>query len=583
MSWNIGRSYVIYQQAEDRNLRLIKGLLIGLLWLAPLYAADIPETAKNHIRERVAKGLNQGIVIAVIDADGVAIFSEGTTKKGGDKLNEHKVFEIGSISKTFTTLILADMVQKGEVSLDDPISKYLPDGVKAPRYKGQDITLGHLATHRSSLPRMPANFEPSNPNDPYADYDEALLYAFLNSLELDRDIGSQFAYSNLGMGLLGTLLARVANTDYETLLQQRVLDPLKMKETWVAVTDQNREMFAFGHSGGEQTSNWHMGSLAGAGTVKATLADMVTYMSAQMGLKPSKLQKAMRLSQQEYQNYGMGLGWMFEGENILQHGGATGGYQAYAAMLRDGSKGVVVLTNSDESVRTLGLHVLKPELELPPVRQHIENALTSIAINEGAGAAIQKYIHYKVNYPEEYDFSEGGLNNLGYHLLREDKVADAIAIFELNVAENPQSSNTYDSLGEAYKIKGNTDMAIKHYSKSIDLNPNNVNAMNMLKEMGTSYQRKEQELSEADLAPYLGQFQLNERLVFTVSHQGSQLLVQLTGQGAIPVFPTGKDRFYAKVVDAQISFNRAQDGRVESLTLHQNGSHIAPRIEATND
>lgn len=564
-------------------MRFLKALMIGLLCAGFVQAAEVPENVKKHIQERIDKDINQGIVIAVIDADGVDYFSAGTTQmEGGSKVDENKVFEIGSISKTFTTLILADMVQKGEVALEDPISKYLPDGINSPKFDGKEITLGHLATHRSSLPRMPTNFRPSNQADPYADYTEELLYEFINGVELEREIGSDMAYSNVGMGLLGTLLARAADTDYETLLKKRVLKPLKMKHSWLKVNDKNRKILAYGHNAGQQVSNWHLASMAGAGAIKATTADMVRYISAQMGLKKSRLSKAMKLTQEEYKGYEMGLGWMFEGDEIVHHGGATGGYRAFSAFKRDGSKGVVLLTNSDEGIQRLGLHVLNPEIELNPVKVKIDRLIASTAMEKGAAPAIQKYLHYKVNAPDEYEFYEQALNNLGYALLGKEKVDDAIAIFELNVSEYPESSNPYDSLGEAYKLKGNKDLAIKHYTKSIDLNPGNNHGIEMLKEMGVTYKKKDLDLAEADLAPYLGQFQLTPQLVFTVSNQGNQLFVQLTGQPALPVYPSEKDHFYSKAVNAQISFNRGEDGTVESLTLHQNGNHNAPRIESAD-
>lgn len=125
------------------------------------------------------------------------------------------------MSKIFTALILADMVAKGEVSLDDPAEKYLPAGAKIPERNGRKITLRDLAHHRSSLPRLPDNMPFGNPADPYSDYSEKMLLDYLGRHQLTRDIGSQFEYSNLGFGLLGYLLGRGGHSDYETLLARR--------------------------------------------------------------------------------------------------------------------------------------------------------------------------------------------------------------------------------------------------------------------------------------------------------------------------------------------------------------------------
>lgn len=317
--------------------------------------------------------------------------------------------------------------------------------------------------------------------------------------------------------------------------------------------------------------------MVAAGAIKSTAADMVRYISAQMGVQKSKLYDAMKQTQQEYKDYEMGLGWMFEGDSIIHHGGATGGYRAFSAFLRDGSKGVVVLTNSTEGASRIGLHLLDSEHELGDVKQNIGIALKDFE-KQGAQATIAKYLHLKVNYPDDYEFGEVILNRMGYKFLEAEKVDDAIAIFELNVSEYPSSSNPYDSLGEAFMTKGINELAIMHYEKSLELNPANTNAVTMLEKMGVTYKPKEMKLTAEELAPYLGRYELRKGLIFTVTEEDAQLMVQLTGQRSLPVFASSKDHFFSKAVDAQISFNRAEDGSVDSLTLHQNGNHNAPRL-----
>ena len=117
----------------------------------------------------------------------------------GRPLDGNTVFEIGSISKVFTALVLADMVRKGELALEDPVAKYLPDTVKVPARNGRQITLLDLATQSSGLPRMPTNFTPKDPANPYADYTIRQLYDFLSGYQLPRDPGERYEYSNLGL------------------------------------------------------------------------------------------------------------------------------------------------------------------------------------------------------------------------------------------------------------------------------------------------------------------------------------------------------------------------------------------------
>jgi CubicO group peptidase (beta-lactamase class C family) len=180
---------------------------------------------------------NVGIAVGIVDANGRRFVSHGNfSVKDSRPVGNDTVFEIGSTTKVFTSTILADMVQRGEVSLDDPVAKYLPADVKIPQRGGKQITLIDLATHTSGLPRMPANFAPKDPGNPYADYTVANLFQFLSSYELTRDIGSKFEYSNMGVGLLGQALSRRAGMDYEALVRARVTGPLKMENTAIALS-----------------------------------------------------------------------------------------------------------------------------------------------------------------------------------------------------------------------------------------------------------------------------------------------------------------------------------------------------------
>ena len=157
------------------------------------------------------------------------------------------MFEIGSITKVFTAAILADMVARGQVRLDDPVAQLLPATVKVPSRNGRRITLLDLATQSSGLPRLPTNFAPKDSANPYADYGDQQLYDFLSGYELPRDPGATYEYSNLGMGLLGHALARKAGMSYEQLVSRRVLAPLGMKETAITLSPALRPRLVPGH------------------------------------------------------------------------------------------------------------------------------------------------------------------------------------------------------------------------------------------------------------------------------------------------------------------------------------------------
>ena len=193
---------------------------------------------------------NVGMVIGLVDVRGSRVLAAGRLDNGtSHEVNGETVFEIGSVTKTFTTLLLQDMVERGEVKLDDPVAKYLPESVKVPSRNGKQITLLDLATHTAGLPRDPSNLTPGHglPENAFADYTVEKLYAFLSSFALDREPGSKFEYSNVGMALLGHILALKTGTNYEALVVERICRPLKMNSTGITLTPELRGRLARGH------------------------------------------------------------------------------------------------------------------------------------------------------------------------------------------------------------------------------------------------------------------------------------------------------------------------------------------------
>ena len=170
--------------------------------------------------------------MGVIEPTGRRVVSYGNLANGDPRtLDGDTIFEIGSVTKVFTSLLLAEMVSRKEVALDDPAAQYLPEPVRMPERSGKAITLLDLSMHCSGLPRVPGNLNPKDPANPYADYSVDDLYQFLSGYTLPRDPGSEVECSNLGAGLLGHILARRAGTDYETLVRARITEPLSMPDT----------------------------------------------------------------------------------------------------------------------------------------------------------------------------------------------------------------------------------------------------------------------------------------------------------------------------------------------------------------
>jgi serine-type D-Ala-D-Ala carboxypeptidase/endopeptidase len=380
-------------------LSLFAGLLSGTQPAAPSNVPTDAEIRKILVDRIDAQHQGVGIVVGVIDPHGRRVVAYGNADtKASRPVGRDTIFEIGSATKVFTALLLADAVQRHEVALADPVSKYLPADVKMPRRADAQITLVDLATHTSGLPRLPSNLAPKDSANPYADYTVAQLYSFLSSCELTRDIGSRYEYSNLGAGLLGHVLARRAGVDYETLIGTRVTGPLGMASTVVSLPSLMNDRVARGHNAQrEPVPGWDIPTLAGAGALRSTADDLLRLLAAELGYGESPLAPAMASMLDLRRPTGapgltIGLGWHVlstpGAREIVWHNGGTGGFRSFIAFDLKARSGVVVLSNmfTDAGVDDIGRHLLDPSLPLiqpPAVRTEI--ALTPEQIDRLVG------------------------------------------------------------------------------------------------------------------------------------------------------------------------------------------------------
>ncbi|MEX1187587.1 MAG: serine hydrolase [Gemmatimonadaceae bacterium] len=353
----------------------------------------LPDSAIAAIlRQRVESGKTPGIVVGVLDAAGTRFVSHGTGLPGATEVDSATLFEIGSITKTFTSAILADMVVRGEVALDDPVAKYLPAGTRVPASGDRQITLVDLATHFSGLPRLPSNLSPRDIANPYVDYTADKLYAFLAAHELRRAPGDRFEYSNLGAGLLGHALTLRAGTDYETLVRTRVLGPLGMTDTRITLTPADSARLAAGHNaGGQVMPVWDLASLQGAGALRSTAGDMLRYLTANIAADVDSASKrplaaALRLAHEPRREVGAGadagLAWIRAtitgGAKMFFHDGGTGGHRSYAAFDPVRRVAVIVLSASAADVTDIGRHLLDDAY--PVVRERVAVTLPETSL-----------------------------------------------------------------------------------------------------------------------------------------------------------------------------------------------------------
>lgn len=338
--------------------------------------SETPEQLRALLAERLGNHPGAGIVVGLLDGSGKrSIIAVGHAAEGRE-LDGRTVFEIGSVSKVFTSAILSDMVERGELSLADPAAKFLPSGVRLPERDGVVISLEHLATHSSGLPRMPGNFTPKKFDNPYVDYTVEQMYEFLGQCQLTRGIGERYEYSNLGVGLLGHLLSRKAGRTYEELLTERVTRPLGLEDTRITLPAEMKGRLAQGHTGvGYPTANWDLPTLAGAGAIRSTANDMLAFLAANLPGAGGRLAAVLARTHQPRkevngQSLQVGLGWHITtngAAQIIWHNGGTGGYHSFAGFDPKTRRAVVVLHNTARSIDDIGFHLLDAAVPLAKV------------------------------------------------------------------------------------------------------------------------------------------------------------------------------------------------------------------------
>jgi CubicO group peptidase (beta-lactamase class C family) len=312
-----------------------------------------------------------GIAIGILKNGQTTFYGYGETKKENGQLpDEHTIFEIGSITKTFTGTLLACAVTDEKSSLNDPVNKYLPDSIPLLEYQGTPVTLVTLSNHTSGLPRMPSNFNSSDEGHSFMNYDDSDLYSFYMNFKLPRKPGEKLEYSNLAVGTLGVILERIYRTGYDSLVVKLICDPLNMNDTRLDIPSGDSLRFAQGYSfDGKAVSAWNFKAFAGAGGLRSTAADMLKYAHANMGDAPSTLNKAILLTHKitsHVNGNGIGLGWAIyrtHHRDVFAHNGETGGFQSFLIIDPATQIAIVVLankaTNDDDAMDDIGVDIIK--------------------------------------------------------------------------------------------------------------------------------------------------------------------------------------------------------------------------------
>jgi len=434
-------------------------LIFALLNLAARadHSADIEQLVKPvfDAKEMV------GCVVGVTEGGKHEIYSFGEVHLGaGDKPNGDTIYEIGSLTKAFTGTMLGDMVNRDEIKLDALLQDFMPEGVKLNVAKDQPIKIVDVASQSSGLPRMPDNMNPKDPKNPYADYTPELMFEFLGKHQLRRPPG-EYEYSNLGMGLLGYILAAKAGQSYEEFVMERICGPLKMNDTRITLSGEQKKRLAPPYNAElGDAENWDIPTFAGAGALRSSVNDLLKFADATLGDDDQPVAKAVHEAWKPHcgkpGEIRVGLGWHQARDGATWwHNGQTAGYTSALFVYPPKKLAVVVLSNTaSEHTTPLAERIVQSALGMKP---------------------------------------------------------EALAI------------------------------------------------------------RKTVEVDAATLKSYEGMYALSLVFALTISAEDGKLFAQATGQDKARIFPKTASEFFYKVVDARITFEKDDDGKVKKLVLHQNG------------
>ncbi|WP_179228561.1 serine hydrolase domain-containing protein [Leptolyngbya ohadii] len=341
---------------------------------------NLVQIAEQLAADYLSRRNYAALAIALVQGDKTFLNTFGTSSTNSGTLDSRTLFEIGSITKVFTGICLAQLLIDSAAKLDDSIALYLPETVKfSPSV--QTITLKHLATHSSGLPRLPQNLDLTavDPENPYKNYGVQDLYQALETVELLAEPGTQYEYSNFGMTLLGYLLALRTNQSYESLVQQIICQPLSLTDTAIVLTPEQQQRLIAPHSpDGQIVFHWDFGELPAAGGLRSTPQDMLQFLQASLGQIESPVKRAIERSQQpefESGNDRLGLAWhiLHLPEKPLWHwhNGGTGGFVSFLGIDRSHQTGVVLMANSgdamaeDSSLDVIALQLIDAASQIP--------------------------------------------------------------------------------------------------------------------------------------------------------------------------------------------------------------------------
>jgi serine-type D-Ala-D-Ala carboxypeptidase/endopeptidase len=535
-----------------------------LLVLSAVMFCATPAFAVSNDDVRAAleqrfKGDRTGACIAagVIDDGTIATTYYCADPNSQRPYDEHRAFEIGSVTKTMTAALLAEFIARGEIALSDPIAKLLPPKTPVPSFNGREITIGDIVTHTSGLPAIPAQYRPPDMSNPYAGVTERDLLDALAATQLTREPGAKWEYSNFAMIVLSYALAKRSGKDYETLLRERLLAPLGMSETYVAHRPPNVRL-AQGHlPNGAPAVPWDFQSdMAGVGGVRATLPDMLRYLEGELGTRESAITPALARTQEQLatvSGHTMAMNWNLStrnGHDLVSHEGGTGGYSSFVGFDRAAKRAVVLL--SDTALTATG--------GLGSLGSHLLDASVLAGAPHVVATADAKLMDALVG---KYRLTGG----LGIELRHGGSG------LTIQADGQPEFEMGYDSAGDFYPLKFDALLRPKRKADGtytftwFQLG----GAMEAARIDPPVAVASKWTPTEAQLEDYVGSYPLMPNFALHIFATGAKLFVQGTNQRSIELASVERDVFIAESVSAEIDFERNASDKVVSLTLKQRG------------
>lgn len=567
--------------------RFINFVLILIVVSSPVLSQTTESTASKIdqlFKHAYAKGLFNGTVLVAKKGEVLYKNAFGMAEIATNrKLNVESSFYLASVSKQFTATCIMILKEQGKLEYDDTLEKYFPD---FPDY-AKSVNIKHMLTHTSGI----ANhynlgiYKPGLTNqDVYA--------TLIKQEQLNFVPGSQYEYSNGAYVMLALIVEKVSGMPLHEFMDKHIFKPLDMSRSLVYYEGTPEiENRAVGYTETGTLNDYEI-LTTGAGGLFSTVEDILKWDMALYTdalVSQATLEEAftpITLSTGEVSNYGYGWGIIEnKGKKSVLHTGSLSGYRTVFRRNLYNKSGYVMLTNFSGRSDLLAIRAALDNIlsgqpyDLP--KTPIANVLRDQIASSSSKELIKKAKDLLETRSDDYVMDEMRINGLGYSLLHSNDIDNALKVFEVNVALHPESSNVYDSLGEAQLVEGDSTNAIANYKRSYKLNRNNTNAIDVLNNIGvdTSQLTKDVKVSSSTLKSYEGVYALSPNMSFNITFSDGQLYIQPTGQNRSPIYPSSKTRFYSKLVDAQITFNKDDNGKIVSLTLHQNGDHQAKRLE----